>query len=357
MRVDRWQMVAPGRPLEHVRRDEPPPAAGEVLVQVAGCGICHTDLGYLDDGVPTRGKLPLTLGHEISGRVIDCGRGAEEWSGRAVVVPAVLPCGECDLCAAGRSAICRKQIFPGNDVDGGFASHVRVPARGLCRVPDDLSRSPVDLVDLAVLADAVTTPYQAILRSRLTHGELAIFVGAGGVGGFGVQIAAALGASVVAIDVDPQRLALMERHGAALAIDATKADASAIRGSLRSFAKEHRLPAACWKIFETSGSPAGQELAFALLGPGAWLGVVGFTPKSVNVRLSSLMAFDATAQGNWGCAPELYPEALALVLEGRVAVRPFVRRHPMSRIHEALDAIRARKVRERVVLEPDFAAE
>jgi 6-hydroxycyclohex-1-ene-1-carbonyl-CoA dehydrogenase len=68
------------------------------------------------------------------------------------------------------------------------------------------------------------------------------------------------------------------------------------------------------------------------------------------------MAFDATAQGNWGCAPELYPEALDLVLQGKVAVRPFVQRRPMSRIHDALDAVRTKKVKQRVVLEPDFAS-
>jgi 6-hydroxycyclohex-1-ene-1-carbonyl-CoA dehydrogenase len=66
------------------------------------------------------------------------------------------------------------------------------------------------------------------------------------------------------------------------------------------------------------------------------------------------MAFDATAQGNWGCAPELYPEALELVLRGKVAVRPFVQRRPMSQIQDALAAVRAKQVKRRVVLEPDF---
>jgi len=356
MRVDCWQMTAQGRPLERAVREEPSVGAGEVVVEVAGCGICHTDLGYLDEGVPTRGKLPLTLGHEISGRVVDCGAGAGEWRGRAVVVPAVLPCGECDLCRAGRGSICKKQIFPGNDVHGGFASHVRVPARGLCPVPDDLRGAPVDLVELAVLADAITTPFQAIRRSGLRRGELAVFVGAGGVGGFGVQIAAALGATVVAIDVDAARLVPLADHGAALTIDASKSDAAGVKATLRALAKERGLPPVCWKLFETSGSAAGQELAFALLGPGAWLGVVGFTSKSVNVRLSNLMAFDATAQGNWGCAPELYPEALELVLRGKVAVRPFVQRRPMSQIQDALAAVRTKQVKQRVVLEPDFAS-
>jgi 6-hydroxycyclohex-1-ene-1-carbonyl-CoA dehydrogenase len=355
MRIDGWQMVAPRQALERTTREENAPAAGEVIVAVAGCGICHTDLSYLDDGVPTRGALPLTLGHEISGRVVAAGDGAAELLGRNVVVPAVLPCGSCGVCRAGRGAICRKQIFPGNDVHGGFASHVKVPARGLCVVPQPANgRRAIDLALLSVLADAITTPYQSIRRSGLERGDLAIFVGAGGVGGFGVQIARAAGATVVAIDVDEERLEQIARHGAALTLDARGMDHAALRGAIKTFSRNHELPQVCWKIFETSGTSAGQETAFALLGPGAYLGVIGFTPKPATVRLSNLMAFDAKAEGNWGCAPELYPEALELVLAGKVAVEPFVERVPMSRVNDALDRMRAKQVKRRVVLEPDF---
>jgi 6-hydroxycyclohex-1-ene-1-carbonyl-CoA dehydrogenase len=355
MRVDGWQMVAPKRPLELQSREVGPPGPGEAIVEVAGCGICHTDLSYLDDGVPTRGELPLTLGHEISGRVIAIGEGVADLLGRAVVVPAVIPCGTCDVCRAGRGAICKKQIFPGNDVHGGFASHVKIPARGLCIVPAaSKDAHEVELPLLSVLADAITTPYQSIRRSGLKRGDLAIFVGTGGVGGFGVQIARALGATVVAIDVDAERLAQIAQFGAAVTLDARGSDNPGLRTTVKNFARSYELPQVCWKIFETSGTPAGQETAFALLGPGAYLGVIGFTPKPVTVRLSNLMAFDARAEGNWGCAPELYPEALALVLEGKVAVEPFVERVPMSQVNDALARIRAKQVKRRVVLEPDF---
>ena len=112
------------------------PGPGEVLVRTAGCGVCHTDLGFFYEGVPTRHPFPLTLGHEISGRVVATGAGAEAWREADVVVPAVIPCGECEACRAGRGQICPRQVFPGNDVHGGFGTHVRVPAKGLCRVPD-----------------------------------------------------------------------------------------------------------------------------------------------------------------------------------------------------------------------------
>ena len=91
---------------------------------VAGCGICHTDLGFWCEGVPTRKPLPLTLGHEISGTVVEAGEGAQSWLGKTVIIPAVIPCGECAACKDGRGSICPTQIFPGCDVHGGFADHV-----------------------------------------------------------------------------------------------------------------------------------------------------------------------------------------------------------------------------------------
>src|SRR5512134_859595 len=126
----RWLMTAPQAPLERARFAAEP-GAGEVTVAVAGCGVCHTDLGYFYDGVRTNAPLPLALGHEIAGRVVAAGPGAESWVGSAVIVPAVLPCGKCDLCERGLAPICRDQKMPGNDIQGGFASHVVVPARGL----------------------------------------------------------------------------------------------------------------------------------------------------------------------------------------------------------------------------------
>src|SRR5690606_5447551 len=97
-----WQMTEPGR-LES--RTVPTPALGpdEALVEIRGCGVCHTDLSYFYLGVPTIQKPPLTLGHEIAGVVV---AGPERLLGREVVVPAVLPCNDCDICRAGRGNRC-----------------------------------------------------------------------------------------------------------------------------------------------------------------------------------------------------------------------------------------------------------
>lgn len=355
MRIPSWMVRKPNEPMALAERDEVP-GPGEVIVEVAGCGVCHTDLGFFYDGVATRHPLPLTLGHEVSGRVVDAGPGEARWIGGAVVVPAVMPCGTCPACAAGHGGVCAKQIFPGNDVHGGFGTHLRVPARGLCPVPDlsddEVNPTHLALADLSVIADAISTPYQAILHAGLSAGDLAVFVGAGGVGGFGVQVAAALGAKVVAIDTSAERRDLASRHGANLALEPGSPDAKAVRGAVRAFAGSHAIASWRWKIFETSGSPQGQATAFALLGPGSHLGVVGYTPAKVELRLSNLMAFDATARGTWGCLPEHYPAVLDLVLSGRVALTPFIERRPLASINQTFEDLHARKVSRRVILVP-----
>ena len=348
----RWLMTAVNTPLERATF-EAAPGAGEVVVAIAGCGVCHTDLGYFYDGVRTNQPLPLALGHEISGRVAAAGAGAERWAGKAVIVPAVLPCGECELCRRGLSTICRAQKMPGNDIHGGFATHIVVPARGLCEVDEArLARAGLTLANVSIVADALTTPYQAVRRAGVVPGSLAVVVGAGGVGGYCVQVANAFGAKVVAVDVDDDKLAAIAAHGAALTLNSRSLDGKAIKAAITGFAKSNGLRTTEWFIFECSGTAAGQLMAFGLLVHGATLSVVGFTMDKVELRLSNLMAFDARAIGNWGCPPDSYPAALELVLDGKVAVSPFVEAHPLEDINRVFAAVHRREIKKRAVLVP-----
>ncbi len=352
MRIDGahgYRLIGQGRPLERVDLPSLEPAPDEVIIEVAGCGICHTDIGFAVDGVPTRKPFPLILGHEISGHVISAGENACNWVGRTVVVPAVTPCGACPACQAGRPTICRNQFMPGNDGDGGFATHVRVPARGLCPVPEPLPDG-VGIELLSVVADAITTPWEAIRRASIGPADVAVFVGVGGVGGFGVQIAAALGAAVVAIDVDDAKLRLASDHGAALTINASSLSEKDVKSAVRAFAKQSGKGGIGLKIFETSGTTAGQQTAFSLLDFGGYLGVVGFTAKKVELRLSNLMALDATARGNWGCPPDQYPAALDLILQGKVAIAPYVEVHPLEEAPAIFDAVAHHAIARRVIL-------
>jgi 6-hydroxycyclohex-1-ene-1-carbonyl-CoA dehydrogenase len=297
------------------------------------------------------------LGHEISGRVVGAGSGAEAWLGRSVIVPAVIPCGSCDACRRGKGTTCPNQKMPGNDLHGGFASHVVVPAHGLCAV--DLRALPavgLDLAAVSVVADAVTTPYQSVRQCGVQAGDLVVVNGVGGVGGYCAQIARALGATVVAIDVSDEKLAAVAGI-ATLTLNARALPARELKGAIQTFAKERGLRHKSeWIIFECSGTRAGQETAFGLLNHGATLAVVGFTMDKVEVRLSNLMAFHARAIGNWGCVPELYPQALELVLSGRVSIGPFIEKHPLADINAVFAKVHDGNIKRRAVLVPSAAA-
>jgi 6-hydroxycyclohex-1-ene-1-carbonyl-CoA dehydrogenase len=349
----RWMMTGKGEPLVPVAFEPGQPGPDEVVVEIAGCGVCHTDLGYYYDGVRTKHELPLTLGHEISGHVIAAGANAVWWTDRAVIVPAVIPCGHCDACKRGKPTICPNQKMPGNDIHGGFATHIVVPAHGLCAVDEvRLNAVGIDLADLSVIADAVTTPYQAVTQAGVHEGDLVIVNGVGGVGGYAVQVARALGGTVVAIDVSQDKLDAIATQGAALTLNARELSPRDLKGAIQAFAKQRGLRQTEWIILECSGTRAGQETAFGLINHGATLGVVGFTMDKVEVRLSNLMAFHARAIGNWGCPPELYPAALELVLNGKVKVVPFVEKHPLSEINQVFEAAHAGALKRRAVLVP-----
>ncbi|HJN60780.1 MAG TPA: 6-hydroxycyclohex-1-ene-1-carbonyl-CoA dehydrogenase [Alphaproteobacteria bacterium] len=349
----RWMMTAADAAMSRSAFEPGAPGPGEVTVEVSGCGVCHTDLGFLYDGVRPNHELPLTLGHEVSGRVVAAGAGAEAWTGKAVVVSAVIPCGECDLCKRGRGAICRAQKMPGNDIQGGFASHITVPAIGLCAVDEArLEAGGMVLADLSVMADAVTTPYQAAVQAGVTAGSLAVVIGVGGVGGYAVQLASAMGASVIAVDVDNAKLDAIADYGAAMTINAGDISGRELKKAVIGFAKDKGLPRTEWFIFECSGTPAGQQTAYGLLVHGATLSVVGFTRDKVELRLSNLMAFHARALGNWGCTPELYPAALEMILAGKIEILPFVEHHPLDDINQIFAAVRGHELTRRAILVP-----
>ncbi len=352
----RWVMTATGQPMVKAPLEIGTPKPGEVLVEVAGCGVCHTDLDYFYNNVRTNHPLPLALGHEISGRVVDAGAGAEAWLGKSVVIPAVIPCGTCDLCRRGKATICRDQKMPGYDIQGGFATHIEVPIIGLCPVDEErLSASGLTLAEISVLADAITTPYQAAVQAGIGPGDLVIVIGVGGLGGYSVQVASALGAAVVALSskTDPAQIEQIRRSGADLVLNPRQfASIKDVKAEILGFARERGLRSTEWNMMECSGSLPGQEAAFDLMVDGATICVIGYIMAKGEYRLSKLMAHNAKALGNWGCPPDLYPPALNLVLSGKINVKDFVECRPLAAINEAFAATNEHRLTRRAILVP-----
>jgi 6-hydroxycyclohex-1-ene-1-carbonyl-CoA dehydrogenase len=319
------------QPLRLEEVPTPEPGAGEVLVRVAGCGVCHTDLHYIDHGTPTFKPAPIILGHEVAGTVAEAGSGVTALkTGDRVLIPAVLSCGYCMLCRSGRENICENSQMLGNHINGGYAEFVAVPAKDVVHMPDD-----VPLVEGSVIADAVTTPYHAVVRrGKVTPGDWVVVFGCGGVGLTLVQIAAAVGARVIAVDVKDAKLEIARRFGATAVFNAatTKKLDKEIRGVSGGGVQV---------AFEAVGKAATQEAALNCLATGARLVLVGYSPETLPLNAGRVMFRELDVVGSLGCRPVDYPRAIEMVRQGQVRLMEMVtHRFPLDRIAEALDTLR-----------------
>lgn len=322
--------VGTGRPLELATVPRPEPAPGELLVRVAACGLCHTDLHYLDHGVPTFKAPPLVLGHEISGTVVRLGPGvSQDLVGTSVLLAPVTTCGACPACRAGRENVCAAQRMLGNHVDGGYAEYVVAPARDAFALPPEI---PLD--EGCVIADALTTAFHAVVRrAAVAPGERVAVFGCGGLGLNVVQVAAMLGARVVGIDVDARKLDLARQLGASATIDARAEDpVKAVRRETEGGADV---------AVEAIGRSSTQEQAVAALRTGGRAVFLGFNAEAMPLAAGRVTYRELTVIGTLGCRPADFPAVLDLVRRGRLAVSPLVtHRHALDRINDGLDALR-----------------
>jgi D-arabinose 1-dehydrogenase-like Zn-dependent alcohol dehydrogenase len=288
--------------------------------------VCHTDLHYTDHDVPTFKKPPLILGHEISGTVVS---GPGFAAGERVLLPAVLACGDCGYCRAGRSNICQNMKMFGNHVDGGFAEFAICPSKQAFRLPAEIA-----LDEACVIGDAITTAFHAVLnRGKVKEGDWVAVFGCGGVGVNVVQVAAAAGAKVLAVDKSPSKLQLALSMGAARGIEPGEGMIKEIRtltggGSNVSF--------------ECIGNPAVIRQAHESIRRGGRLVIVGFSEKPAELAVSRIMFHEQDVVGSLGCPPEEFPKVIEWVRQGRLKVSPLITgRFGLSEINAALDTLRA----------------
>ena len=303
----------------------------EILVKVAACGVCHTDLSYIDHGVPTFKKPPLILGHEPSGTVEKIGDNVANFKvGDRVVLPAVLTCGKCAYCRTGRENICLNMVMYGNHVDGAYAEFVKAPAKDALHLPEE-----IPLIEGCIIADAISTPYHAVKnRGEVKPGDSVVVIGCGGVGINVVQIAAAVGASVIAVDVLPSKLEWAKKLGAVETINAKEVEdvGKAIRKMTGGGADV---------AFEVIGNPATIEQAFGCVKGGGRLVVVGYTHKDISINAGRIMFREMEIVGSLGCRPIDYVKLIEMVRIGKIKVTELVtEKFSLNDINDAFDVLR-----------------
>ena len=324
----------------------PEPGPGQVLVKIAGAGVCHSDLHVLEwPAAQNPLRPPFTLGHENAGWVERVGPGVEAFRhGDPVAVYGSWGCGACRTCRQGMENYCERQAeIPGMGgglgLDGGMAEYMLVPSSRLL-VP---LRS-LDPRDAAPLTDAGLTPYHAIKRSLglLVPGASAAVIGVGGLGQMGVQILRALTAArIIAVDKDEGKLRLAKEMGADGVVRAGEGAPEEIRQATRGRGVE--------VVVDFVGADATLALAAKIARPQGHVTLVGLAGGTFPFGFFALPYECSLATTYWGSITELM-EVIALAEQGRIDLH--VERFPLDRAPDAYQRLRAGTVRGRAVIVP-----
>ena len=313
--------------------DIPVPQIGEdqILVKVAACGVCHTDLHYIEHGVPTFKKPPIVLGHEASGIVERAGAKVTNVTvGQRVLIPAVLTCGRCPACRQGRENICSNMQMVGNHFDGAYAEYVAVPAKDVLDLPES-----IPLEEASIIADAISTPYHAVKnRARVRPGDTVVIFGCGGVGINAVQMASAAGGYVIAVDINPRKLEWARQFGAAQTIDASKVE--------RVSKEVKKLTGGGADIaMEVIGNPRTIEEAFECVRVGGRLCVVGYTHEAISIVAGKIMFKELEVVGSLGCRPVDYIPLIRMAAQGKIDLKKQVtHRFKLEELKKAFDVMK-----------------
>ncbi len=349
----RWAFTRWGGPLEQRADDLDPPAPHEITVRVSHCGLCHSDLHIQAGGFDMGGgklssleragaRLPLTMGHEICGEVVEIGAEVEGRAlGERVVVYPWLGCGDCPVCQRGDDHLCSKAPRNlGIQRPGGYADLVRVPHERYVVPTGTLAPERA-----ATFACAGITAYGAITKlAPVAASDHVVVVGCGGVGMTAVALASVLTkARVVAVDPDPAKRDAALKHGAALAFDPSAADAA------KTIAKACAGEIAAAVDFV--GSESSSALAVNLVRRSGQVVIVGLFGGEFRMPLPMFALKSLSIIGSYVGSPKDLRDLIALAQRVTLPQIPLDLR-PMAAVNAALDDLAHGRVVGRVVLQP-----
>jgi len=326
------------KPMAVEEVERPVPGEGEVLIKVEASGVCHSDLHVAEgDWKQFAGitKLPLIVGHEVAGKVVELGPGVSELKvGDRVGVPWIYwTCGECEFCREGNENLCVKQKITGVTVNGGYAEFIKAPASHATRIPDAVSS-----VQAAPLFCAGVTVYRAIMQAKPQRGQRLAIFGVGGLGHLAVQVAVHLGLEVSAVDVADDKLALAKSLGATNTFNAAASNV----------VKEIRRLGGAHIVLVTSGSKAAYDTAFYCLRPTGTLLAVGLPANEISFPAIMMAAGEVNIKASAVGTREDLKQVLALAAAGKLHCQVAAR--PLADVNAVFEDMRAGIIAGRVVL-------
>jgi propanol-preferring alcohol dehydrogenase len=295
-----------GAPLEITELPIPEVGAGQVLVRVHACGVCHTDLHAANGDWPVKPPLPFVPGHEGVGVVAAVGAGVERLrEGDRVGVPWLhTACGHCEHCLTGWETLCDHQQMTGYTVNGGYAEFVLADANYVGRLPDGIGFAAA-----APILCAGVTVYKGLKVLDAKPGDWVAVSGVGGLGHMAVQYATAMGFRVAAIDVADAKLALAKQLGAELCIDASKQDPAQ---------ELHRLVGGAHGILVTAVSRRAFEQALGALRKRGTMSLVGLPPGDFDLPIFDVVLNAKTVRGSIVGTRKDLEESLDFAANGKV---------------------------------------
>jgi propanol-preferring alcohol dehydrogenase len=313
-----------------------------VLVKVEACGVCHSDLHGVDGLISDRSiRLPITLGHEVAGKVEAKGRSVTEFEvGDRVVVYPSIGCGVCRFCEAGLDNLCGKAKLLGLDIDGGYAEYVVVPNQRYIVKYDGLKPE-----EAGVLACSGITALQALKQAQIKPDEIVVIIGAGGLGGMAIQLAKSLTAStIVVLDIDDKKLTYARNLGADYTINPACKDVPAV---LNEVFKGKRANA----IIDFVGSTETIETALKIIGKGGRLVAIGLFGGLLKMQIPFLTTMAINIKGSvLGTLTDLRE---MIHLASRGIVKPVISASfRLDQVNEALFNLRKGEIVGRAVIKP-----
>ena len=315
----------------------PRPGAGQVLVRIHACGVCHTDLHAAEGDWPVQPKPPFIPGHEGVGEVAAVGSGVRHVKeGDRVGVPWLhSACGHCEHCLGGWETLCEQQQNTGYSVNGGFAEYALADADYVGRLPGG-----VGFVEIAPVLCAGVTVYKGLKVTDTRPGNWVVISGIGGLGHMAVQYARAMGLNVAAVDVDDAKLELARRLGATVTVNAKTTDPVAYLK--REIGGAHGA-------LVTAVSPKAFEQATAMVRRGGTVSLNGLPPGQFPLDIFGMVLNGITVRGSIVGTRLDLQESLDFAAQGKV--RAIVSTDRLENVNDVFARMRMGAIEGRVVLD------